>query len=144
MLNKKRSVLSDIVVFGSPRTVHLNTNNKSLSVRGKALLIIGKDDEMKAYRVYISKERVVVVTKHVRNIEKTLTDIQNIELVKDSHGTKGQEELDGSYIKRFKNERSSGWTCDRHLAQSRRDEVDKASDKGKIKLLKFKTLSSLS
>ena len=45
MLTKKQSVLSDIVVFGSTCTVHLHANNKSLGVRGKEAIIIGKNDE---------------------------------------------------------------------------------------------------
>ena len=52
------------------------SNNKSLGVRGRAGLIIGNCDEMKDYRVYIPKDKVVIVTQHVRNVE-TLTEEQN-------------------------------------------------------------------
>ncbi|POM58937.1 Mitochondrial Carrier (MC) Family [Phytophthora palmivora] len=69
----------DIVVFGSPCTVHQDAKNKSLGERGKPAMIIGKSDEMKGYRVYIPKDKVVVVTQHVRNV-KTLTDEQNDQL----------------------------------------------------------------
>ncbi|CAI5744871.1 unnamed protein product [Peronospora destructor] len=93
MLIKKRPVLNDIAVFGSPCTVHLTTTNKSLGMRGKAAIIIGRNDEMKGYRIYTPKERVVVVTQHVQNVE-TLTDVQDSKLVNDLNGTEGQEELE--------------------------------------------------
>ena len=73
MLTKKKRNLNDIVVFGSMCTVHLHTNNKSMGMRGKAGVIIGKDDETKGYRVYLANDRVVVVTQHAKNIE-TLID----------------------------------------------------------------------
>lgn len=44
MLTKKRPIFRDIVVFGSPCTVHLKTNNKSLGMRGKAAIIIVWDE----------------------------------------------------------------------------------------------------
>ena len=68
MLSKKQPVLSDIVVFGSTCTVHLHTDKKSLGVRGKESIVIGKSDKMKGYHVYRPKERVVVA-QHVQNIE---------------------------------------------------------------------------
>ena len=47
LLTKKQPVLSDIVVFVSTFTVHLHTQNKSLGMRGKETIIIGKNDQMK-------------------------------------------------------------------------------------------------
>ena len=72
VLTGKRPELRDIVIFGSPCTVHLTTANKSLGARGKYAIIIGKNDEMKGYRVYTPKERVVVVTQHVQNVERLI------------------------------------------------------------------------
>jgi formylmethanofuran dehydrogenase subunit E len=78
-LTKRIPDISDIVALGSPCTVHRDTKNKSLGERGKPAMIIGKSDEMKGYRVYLPKDRVVVVTQHVRNLE-TLTLTQNEQL----------------------------------------------------------------
>ena len=89
MMTNKRPVLNDIVVFGSPCTIHLMTANKSLGARWKPAIIIGKDDEMKEYRVFIPIERFVVVTQHVKNV-KTLTDVQGRDINKMSHDTDGR------------------------------------------------------
>ena len=59
-------------------------------MRDQADVIIGKDDETKGYRVYLAKDRVVVVTQHVKNIE-TLTDEPGSKSSDDSRGTEGQE-----------------------------------------------------
>uniref|UniRef100_A0AAV1TRS0 Uncharacterized protein n=1 Tax=Peronospora matthiolae TaxID=2874970 RepID=A0AAV1TRS0_9STRA len=59
--------------------VHVNAKIKSLGERGKAAIIIDKSDETKGYKVYIPKDKVVVVTHYGRNIE-TLTDEQNGQL----------------------------------------------------------------
>ena len=93
MLNKRTPVLRDIVVFGSPCTVHKYSKNKSLGEHGEAALIIGKGDEMKGYRVYIPKDRIVMVTQHVRNVE-ALSDNQNSQLSRYLKGVVYQEELD--------------------------------------------------
>ena len=52
MLTKKQPNLRNIVVFGSTCTVHLHTDNKSLGLRGKEDIIIGKNDEMKGHCVF--------------------------------------------------------------------------------------------
>ncbi|GMF48730.1 unnamed protein product [Phytophthora fragariaefolia] len=67
--------ISNIVAFGSPCTVHHDAKNKLLGEHGKPVMIIGKSDEMKGYRVYLLKDRAVVVAQHVRNV-KTLMAIQ--------------------------------------------------------------------
>uniref|UniRef100_A0AAV1TY94 Integrase catalytic domain-containing protein n=1 Tax=Peronospora matthiolae TaxID=2874970 RepID=A0AAV1TY94_9STRA len=72
MLTKSIPDLSDIVAFCSPCTVYRDASNKSLGERGKQGIIIGKSDEMKGYRVYLPREKTVIVTQHVRNVE-TLT-----------------------------------------------------------------------
>ena len=78
-LTKKVIILNDIVVFGSACTFYVNASNNSLGERGKAATSIGKNDETKGYKVYIPKDKVVVVTQHVQNIE-TQTDEQNGQL----------------------------------------------------------------
>jgi hypothetical protein len=78
-LTKRTLDISDIVAFGSPCTVHHDAKNKSLGERGKPVMIVGKSDEMKWYRVYLPKDRVVVGTHHMRNVE-TLTVTQNEQL----------------------------------------------------------------
>lgn len=79
MLTKGLPDFSDIVDFGSPFTVHIDARNKSLGERGKHGIIIGKSDERKGYRVYLPKEKIFIVTQHVRNLE-TLTEEQNAQL----------------------------------------------------------------
>ena len=68
LLTMKKPNLSDIIAFGSTCTAHLYTNNKSLGARGKAAIIIRKTDEMKRYRFYLPRERVIVLTQHVNNL----------------------------------------------------------------------------
>ena len=101
MLIKRTPVLSDMGMFGSPCTVHRYSKNKSLGERGKAALIIGKSDERKGYRVYIPKDRIVMVTQHVRNVE-TLNDNQNYQLSRFSKGVIDQEELDDTVQTRIR------------------------------------------
>ncbi|GMF17717.1 unnamed protein product [Phytophthora fragariaefolia] len=60
MLTMRTPDLCDIVAFGSSCTVHHDAKNKSLGERGKPAIIIGKSDEMKRYRVYLPRDRVVV------------------------------------------------------------------------------------
>ena len=79
MLNKTIPNLSDIVVFGSPCTVHRDAANKSLGERGRPIIIIGKRDEIKGYSLYSPRDKVVVVTQHVKNVE-TLLEEQNEQL----------------------------------------------------------------
>ena len=61
-LTKKVLKLNDIVAFGSACTIHVDKMNNSLGERGMAAIIIGKSDETKNYKVYIPKDKVVVVT----------------------------------------------------------------------------------
>ena len=53
LLTMKKPNLSEIMVFGSTCTVHLHTDNKSLSARGNSTIIIGKNDETKGYHGYL-------------------------------------------------------------------------------------------
>ena len=86
-------------------------------MRGKAAIIIGKDDEMKGYRVYLAKDRVVVVTQHVKYIE-TLIDIPDSKRSEDLRGIDGQEELQVELDEHPATRRSSGCTRDRHVTRS--------------------------
>ena len=127
MLTKKTPVLSDIVVFGSSCTVHRTTSNKSLGPRGKQGIIIGKNDEMKGYRVFIPMDHVVVVTQHVKNVE-TLDSIQRPNMTKTLHGTEGQEELGDQGGTSKSSTRPSEWTRDPHMTRSRRNDEDISSE----------------
>ena len=82
LLTNKVPVLNDIVAFGSTCSVHVDAKNKSLGERGKAGIITSKGAETKGYKVYVPKEKVVVVTQHVRNIE-ALKDVRNAKLEPD-------------------------------------------------------------
>ena len=65
--------------FVSPCTVHQDARNKSLDERGKQGLTIGRSDKIKGYMAFIPKEKIVIVTWHVRYVE-TLTKEQNAQL----------------------------------------------------------------
>ena len=90
LLTKKVPRLTEIVTFGSVCTVHVDAKNKSLGERGRAVIIIGKSDEMKGYKVYIPKDKVVLVTQHVQNIESLPTE-EHLDPFQD--GIEPQEEL---------------------------------------------------
>uniref|UniRef100_A0AAV1U2B7 Retroviral polymerase SH3-like domain-containing protein n=1 Tax=Peronospora matthiolae TaxID=2874970 RepID=A0AAV1U2B7_9STRA len=91
-LTKNVPTQNDIMVFGLTCTVHVDTKNKSLGESGKAAIIIGISDSTKGYKVYIPRDKVVVVTQHVRNIE-TLTDEQNGQLKSHLEKIDRQEEI---------------------------------------------------
>jgi len=127
MLTKRIPDISDIVAFGSPCTVHRDTKNMSLGVRGKSAMIIGKSDEMKGYMVYLPKDRVVVVTQHVRNVE-TLTVTQNEQLrrahLQDPEELK-EEEANGDPQRAVEVAKTKGkcrakirWTREKHQTRS--------------------------
>ena len=71
--------MSEIFVFGSPCTAHRDAANKSLGERRRPGIIIGKSDEIKGYGVYITRDKVVVMTQHVENVE-TVSEEQNEQL----------------------------------------------------------------
>uniref|UniRef100_A0AAV1T532 Integrase catalytic domain-containing protein n=1 Tax=Peronospora matthiolae TaxID=2874970 RepID=A0AAV1T532_9STRA len=141
MLTKKVPVLSDIVVFGSPCTVHQDAKNKSLGDRGKQGVIIGKSDEVKGYRVYIPRDKVVVVTQYVKNVE-TLTKEQNDQLRRVHLKEIDEVACDGSTQKektqatvhdamRRNHSKVGGWTREAHVtrATSRKSREDNAEQK---------------
>uniref|UniRef100_A0AAV1UHJ8 Uncharacterized protein n=1 Tax=Peronospora matthiolae TaxID=2874970 RepID=A0AAV1UHJ8_9STRA len=134
MLTKSIPDLSDIVAFGSPCTVHRDASNKSLGERGKQGIIIGKIDEMKGYRVYLPREKTVIVTQHVRNVE-ILTKEQNAQLrrvhptVKDGENGErgGYASMNNSLP--VSREKSKGrgqrkpWTRDAHMTRTAAQKV---------------------
>lgn len=60
-------------MFGSPCTVYRDPRKKNFSQQG---MIVGIGEETKGYRLYLPKDKVVITTQHVRNIE-TLNKKQN-------------------------------------------------------------------
>ena len=69
VLTEKTPNISDIVVFGSPCTVYRSPGKKAWKARAEVGMIIGKHDETKGYKVFIPRDRVVVTTQHVKNVE---------------------------------------------------------------------------
>ena len=110
MLTKTILDLSDIIVFDSPCTVHRDAANKLLGERGRTGIIIGKSDEIKDYRVYIPRDKVVVVTQHVKNVE-TLSEEQNDQLRRvhftDKQPQKNSVEVKSEHAKKYLDTRAS-------------------------------------
>ncbi|POM64836.1 Integrase catalytic core protein [Phytophthora palmivora] len=79
VLTKLTPQLGKIVVFGSPCTVYRAPSNKTFSQRAQQGMIIGIGEEVKGYRIYLSKDKKVVTSQHVRNIE-TLDEPQNLQV----------------------------------------------------------------
>uniref|UniRef100_A0AAV1U9K1 Retroviral polymerase SH3-like domain-containing protein n=1 Tax=Peronospora matthiolae TaxID=2874970 RepID=A0AAV1U9K1_9STRA len=73
-LTKKVPKLTDIVTFGSVCTVYVDARNKSLGDRGGAAIVISKSDETKGYKVFVPKDKVILVTQHVQNIDSLSSD----------------------------------------------------------------------
>ncbi|CAI5713009.1 unnamed protein product, partial [Peronospora destructor] len=69
MLTGETPSISNIVVFGSPCTVYRNPGKKAWKHRAEVGVIVGKHDETKGYKVYKPRDRVVVTTQHVTNVE---------------------------------------------------------------------------
>ncbi|KAE9302953.1 hypothetical protein PF001_g13775 [Phytophthora fragariae] len=76
LLTKQTPQLGEIVVFGSPCMVYRNPEKKNFAERAQHGMIVGIGEETKGYRVYLPKDKKVVTTQHVRNIE-TLDKEQN-------------------------------------------------------------------
>uniref|UniRef100_A0AAV1TE31 Polyprotein n=1 Tax=Peronospora matthiolae TaxID=2874970 RepID=A0AAV1TE31_9STRA len=79
MLTGKISNLADMVTFGSPCSAFRDPGKKSWKTRSQVGMVIGKNDETKGFRVYLPKERTVITTQHIRNVE-TLNSEQNVQL----------------------------------------------------------------
>lgn len=79
VLTKQTPQLGKIVVFGSPCTVYRDPSNKYFSQRDQQGMIIGIGEEVKGYKVYLPKDKKVMTSEHVRNIE-TLNKTQNLQV----------------------------------------------------------------
>ena len=73
--------LRDIVVLGSTCDVRRDPGKNSLAQRSEEGQIIGRSDETKGYRVYLSKSNVVITMQHVKNIA-AITAEQNKRLLR--------------------------------------------------------------
>lgn len=71
--------LSDVVTFGSPCMAYLDPGKKAWKPRAQVGMIVGKKDETKGYKVYLPKDRIVITTQHIKNVE-TLDNKQNAQL----------------------------------------------------------------
>ena len=69
VLTKQTPTLGEIVVFGSPCTVYRDPRKQKFAHRGQPGFIVGIGEGTKGYRVYLPKDKVVVVTQYVKNIE---------------------------------------------------------------------------
>lgn len=61
--------LLDIVVFGSACTSYRDPGKNAWKPRAEVGMIIGKDDETKGYKVYLSHDRIAIVTQHEKNVK---------------------------------------------------------------------------
>lgn len=67
--------LVEILVFGSPCDVFRDPKKNLLQQRSTTGMIVGRSDETKEYRVYLSKERVVITTRHIKHVETLSGDV---------------------------------------------------------------------
>ncbi|KAE9321314.1 hypothetical protein PR003_g17504 [Phytophthora rubi] len=79
MLTGVQPQFFDIVVFGSACTAYHDPCKKAWKPRAVVGMIIGKDDETKGYKVYLSHDRIVIATQHGQNVE-TLNAPGNLQL----------------------------------------------------------------
>ena len=79
MLIGKISNLADMVTFASPCSTFRDPGKKSWKTRSQVGMVIGKNDETKGFKVYLPKERIVITTQNIRNVE-TLNSEQNAQL----------------------------------------------------------------
>ncbi|GMF39427.1 unnamed protein product [Phytophthora fragariaefolia] len=75
----KTPPLDEIVVFDTPCTVYRDPRKKNFTQRAQTAMIVGVGEETKGYRVYLPKDRVVVTSEHVKNIE-SLNKEQNLQV----------------------------------------------------------------
>ena len=68
VLTQQTPSLGKIVVFGSKCMVYRDPRKQSFFQRGKQGIIVGIGKETKVYRVYLPKDKVFVVTQHVKII----------------------------------------------------------------------------
>ncbi|KAE8877447.1 hypothetical protein PF005_g6499 [Phytophthora fragariae] len=72
VLTGKSPRLSDVVAFGTTCTVRRDPKKKTLKKCAVLGHVIGKDDVTKGYRIYLPGDRIVVVTQHVEQLDKSL------------------------------------------------------------------------
>ncbi|GMG14877.1 unnamed protein product [Phytophthora fragariaefolia] len=123
LLTKQTPQLGEIVVFGSPCMVYRNPEKKNFAERAQHGMVVGIGEETKGYRVYLPKDKKVVTTQHVRNIE-TLDKEQNENVQKlylDEEETEGNAAAAASNSKkksRKKGKKKKGYTRERHVTRS--------------------------
>ncbi|CAI5717441.1 unnamed protein product [Peronospora farinosa] len=79
MLTVKCPNLVNIIIFGSLCTVYRDPDKKLWHPRAKVGMIIGKNDEIKGFKVYNPNDRVVITTQHIKNVE-TIGSTHNVQL----------------------------------------------------------------
>nr|CCA27058.1 putative polyprotein [Albugo laibachii Nc14] len=84
VLTGKVPDLSSFVAFGSLSTVYRDPRKNSLQPRAQVGIFIRKCDERKEFRVFLKKDRLIIVTQHIKNIE-SLNEAHN------SHLQRGME-----------------------------------------------------
>ncbi|KAE8882314.1 hypothetical protein PF007_g19833 [Phytophthora fragariae] len=129
LLTKQTPQLGEIVVFGSPCMVYRNPEKKNFAERAQHGVIVGIGEETKGYRVYLPKDKKVVTTQHVRDIE-TLDKEQNQNVQKlylqddeagDEEENAGNAAAAASNSKeksRKKGKKKKGYTRERHVTRS--------------------------
>ncbi|KAE9307797.1 hypothetical protein PR003_g20912 [Phytophthora rubi] len=110
MLTGKVPNLSDIVTFGSPCTAYRDPGKKAWKSRAQVGMIVGKNDETKAFKVHVPKARIVITTQHIENVE-TLDSKQNAQL-------QAQLEREGPELKRAIEQREQAAERKEHVADS--------------------------
>uniref|UniRef100_A0AAV1T3R8 Reverse transcriptase Ty1/copia-type domain-containing protein n=1 Tax=Peronospora matthiolae TaxID=2874970 RepID=A0AAV1T3R8_9STRA len=73
--------MADTVTFGSSCSTFRDPEKKAWKSRSQVGMIIGKNDKTKGFKVYLPKEKIVIITQHIRNVE-TLNSAQNAQLQK--------------------------------------------------------------
>ncbi|CEG47617.1 FOG: Transposon-encoded proteins with TYA, reverse transcriptase, integrase domains in various combinations [Plasmopara halstedii] len=83
VLTSQAPDLRDIVTFGSLCTVYRDPKKNSFAHRAQIVIIVGRSNETKGYRVFIRTANGMIVTQHVKNI-KTPSDKHSEQLLYDA------------------------------------------------------------
>ncbi|OWZ15198.1 putative mitochondrial protein [Phytophthora megakarya] len=156
ILTKQTPQLGKIVVFGSSCTVQRDPTNKNFSQRAQQGMIIGIGEEVKGYRVYLPKDKKVVTSQHVQNIE-TLNKTQNLHvqrLYQDRDSAEAEQESreqgsgaanqgsagkeNGTKVRRKVRKKSSKkktWTRERHGPRNYKEAMHSQSKVGRMKAM---------
>ena len=76
MLANVPPALNAIVVFGSPCSVYRDQKKNNFAKRAQRGVSFEIGDDTKGYQVFLPKDRIVITTQHIRDIE-TLNKEQN-------------------------------------------------------------------